>query len=239
MSRWFRFYGEALHDPKVQSLDPDLFKIWVNCLCVASQHEGKLPEISDLAFALRMTEGDTISAVTALVRHGLCDSVGNQHAAKYKMHGWDKRQYKSDSSAARVREHRKRKCNVTETPPETDTETEEITNVISIDVRIQDSFGEFWDLFPRKRRRGKGKCQRLFRSIIQGKKATAEQLISAVRERRGFDADPDFAVSPEVWLNQGRWEDDPPEGVTAAMSPADVAAADDKFEKMWGYRPER
>ena len=31
---WFRFYHGALHDPKVQSLRPELFKFWVNLLCL-------------------------------------------------------------------------------------------------------------------------------------------------------------------------------------------------------------
>jgi len=34
---WFRFYNDALDNPKVQLLPSDLFKTWVNLLCIASR----------------------------------------------------------------------------------------------------------------------------------------------------------------------------------------------------------
>ena len=43
MARWFRFYNEALDDPKVQKLPPALFKSWVNLLCLTARHDGTLP----------------------------------------------------------------------------------------------------------------------------------------------------------------------------------------------------
>jgi hypothetical protein len=54
--KWFRFYSEALHDPKVQQLRPELFKFWVNCLCLANEQpdRGTLPTVAEIAFILRM-----------------------------------------------------------------------------------------------------------------------------------------------------------------------------------------
>ena len=49
---WFRFYAEALNDPKVQRLDGETFKGWVNLLCLAKAHDGTLPDIPDIAFGL-------------------------------------------------------------------------------------------------------------------------------------------------------------------------------------------
>jgi hypothetical protein len=46
-ARWFRFYDDALNDPKVQKLSGDLFKAWVNILCLASKHGGELPAVND------------------------------------------------------------------------------------------------------------------------------------------------------------------------------------------------
>ena len=55
MSRWFRFYDEALDDPKVQRLAPHLFKTWINLLCLASKEDGTMPSNDDIAFRLRIS----------------------------------------------------------------------------------------------------------------------------------------------------------------------------------------
>jgi len=52
---WFRFYTEVLEDPKVQTLDPEDFKHWVNLLCLAAKNDGIIPEIGNVSFALRET----------------------------------------------------------------------------------------------------------------------------------------------------------------------------------------
>jgi len=53
--QWFRFYADALNDPKVQSMDGDSFKAWVNLLCVTLQCNGEVVT-GDVAFYLRVTE---------------------------------------------------------------------------------------------------------------------------------------------------------------------------------------
>lgn len=125
MSRWFRFYAEALDDPKVQRLDGETFKAWVNLLCLAARNDGYLPEKDDIAFALRM---DNIAAGSVLDRlriGGLIDTVkGGPNGSRIAPHGWHKRQYKSDTSTERVKRFRQRSKTVTETPPDTETETE-------------------------------------------------------------------------------------------------------------------
>ena len=61
MTNWFRMYDETLNDAKVQRLPGEKFKAW-NLLCVASKHDGILPPLVDLAFALRLGE-DKIAAL--------------------------------------------------------------------------------------------------------------------------------------------------------------------------------
>lgn len=122
MSRWFRFYEGALDDPKVQRLAPELFKAWVNILCIASRGDGILPPIEDIAFALRLPEARASAYIKSLQMHGLLDEAEDG----YTPHNWNGRQHKSDDSAERVKRHRQRKrnepCNgdvtVTVTPPE-------------------------------------------------------------------------------------------------------------------------
>ncbi len=103
---WFRYYVEALDDPKVQRLPPALFKAWVNLLCVAAKNEGKIVSLSDAAYGLRMSEVRTNSIVVKLAAAGLLDRVeGGYH----EPHNWEKRQYKHDYSTDRVRKHRANK----------------------------------------------------------------------------------------------------------------------------------
>lgn len=126
MSRWFRMYDEILDDPKVQKLPPKLYKIWVNSLALCSRNGGHLPSIADCAFAFRETEETVSSAFHALKLEGLFVTIDGTFQPK----NWRKRQYKSDTSTDRVREFRKRSRNVTETAPDTesDTETEKKNN---------------------------------------------------------------------------------------------------------------
>lgn len=125
---WFRFYAEALDDPKVQRLPAEVFKGWVNLLCLAKKNDGILPPLQDIAFALRVSDEYAWELIETLTKHGLLDNEGND----YEPHNWNGRQYKSDVSTERVKRFRKRQQEVSgngdetpdETPPETETDTE-------------------------------------------------------------------------------------------------------------------
>jgi len=120
-------YAEVLEEPKVQRLSGEDFKGWVNLLCLTAKHDGRLPDISDIAFALRIDEKKAGKLVGRMISAGLLvrDETG------LKPHNWDQRQYKSDVSTDRVKRFRerskKRSGTEGETAPEaeTDTETEE------------------------------------------------------------------------------------------------------------------
>ncbi len=128
-ARWFRFYDEVVDDPKVQTLSPELFKAWVNLLCIASKNDGIFPAISKIAFHLRCDETVVERTLERLSNEGLIDRRnGGVNGYHYAPHGWDKRQYKSDSSNERVKRYRQRQR---ETAPETDTESEDNTDVLS------------------------------------------------------------------------------------------------------------
>lgn len=118
MSRWFRTYDDALDDPKVQSLPGDLFKAWYNLLCVTSKNDGKPFTPEEVAFRLRVKLPKARTIIAELLQRELLDAKGD----RYVSHNWDARQFKSDVSNERVKRHRERKCNVTdtvtETPPE-------------------------------------------------------------------------------------------------------------------------
>lgn len=132
MSRWFRLYDEMLDDPKVQRLPPDLFKAWVNLLCLANRNGGCLPGVEDIAFALRVDDDRATEIVTRLIELGLLDP---QTDGELCPHNWNSRQFKSDGDpTAAERQARKRlrdasvtvtdQSRVTSRSPDTETDTE-------------------------------------------------------------------------------------------------------------------
>lgn len=133
MTRWFRFYDDAINDPKVQRLAGDTFKAWVNVLCLASKNEGVLPCISDIAFALRLDEDQASDLLNQFYKLQLLDEVEVEDAPmSYTPHNWKARQYKSDvtdpTAATRQQRYRDAKRNadrnatVTVTATRADTE---------------------------------------------------------------------------------------------------------------------
>lgn len=121
MSRWFRFYDDAVNDPKVQRLPGEKFKAWVNLLCLASKNDGVLPALADVAYTLRLSEEKVSSLLNEFCAAGLIDPVEVSGAPmSYEPHNWNGRQFKSDVSNERVKRYRQRQRNVTVTPPDTE-----------------------------------------------------------------------------------------------------------------------
>jgi hypothetical protein len=126
MTRWFRYYDDALNDPKILKLSDKLFRLWVGILCVSSKNGGQLPALDDLSLMVRIKPEKLEPMLKELEISGLLDNDGEVT----KPHNWDGRQYKSDVSTERVKRFRNGKRNVAETPPDTEqnrTETEEDT----------------------------------------------------------------------------------------------------------------
>jgi hypothetical protein len=146
MSRWFRFEDDdALNNPKLLRLSDRMFRIWVGLLCVASKNGGRLPPMEDIALMLRQPPERMAEALVSLVGAGLIDR--DEHGLS--PHRWEERQYKSDSSAERMRRHRKKgdaEGDVTVTPYNTthNNRTEPVTG--SIEVRDEEALAA-WDAY--------------------------------------------------------------------------------------------
>lgn len=119
MSRWFRFYSDALRNPKVAKLTDAQFRLWVELMAIASDNDGAIPALDDLKHVLKRRLDHLSRGLKDLISAGLIDALGNG----YEPHNWSKHQYKSDTSKDRVALHRSKR-NVTVTPPDTETETE-------------------------------------------------------------------------------------------------------------------
>lgn len=122
---WFRFYNDAVNDPKVQRLKPQLFKFWINILCLASKNSGAIPQIEDISFSIRLGQEAVEEHINALIANKLIHKTNHG----FEPHNWDTRQYKSDGSTERVKRFRERSKCVSETlhetgPDQTITDTE-------------------------------------------------------------------------------------------------------------------
>ncbi len=107
---WFRFYVDTLQKYKVQSLDPPVFKAWVNLLCLAREDQhGILPSPAVISFRLHSPEAVIREWLNELIGCKLLDLVGDN----LRPHDWEQWQYASDNSSERVRRHRQK---VGETP---------------------------------------------------------------------------------------------------------------------------
>jgi hypothetical protein len=220
---WFRLYSEFATDPKVQMLSETDQRRFIMLLCLRCSNGSETLHDDEIAFQLRISETEWQQTKSILMAKNMVDQHGKPLA-------WDKRQYLSDSSTARVKAHRvrmKQACNVSVTAPDTDTDTDtELTphtplldfaeSEISGDVVLQQGnpkFQQFWDLYPR---RGRGKCSRtetLKKWEFKKLDAKSEEVIAGLR--RWINSD-DWQKNDGVYipgtlpfLNQKKWEAEP------------------------------
>lgn len=132
LGSWFRLYDDVVDEPKVQRLAPDVFRAWINLLCVASKNGGVLPQISDISYRLRIDETEVKRFIETLCETQLFDTKNGEISP----HNWEARQFTSDNSTARVRKFREKhqshkggkkkrnvSCNVSRNVSETANET--------------------------------------------------------------------------------------------------------------------
>lgn len=117
---WFRLYAELATDPKIQMMSEAYQRRYIMLLCLRCSNGDVTLQDEEVAFQLRISSDEWAETKRVFVQKNLLDSTGAIVA-------WDKRQYISDSSrerVARFREKKKQACNVTVTPPESDTDTD-------------------------------------------------------------------------------------------------------------------
>lgn len=80
---------------------------------------------------------------------------------------------------------------------------------------VSNGFDSFWQAYPKKI--GKGAAQKKYGDLRrQGRLPPLQQLLAAVEMQKTWDQwqkdGGQFIPNPATWLNQGRWEDQSPEG---------------------------
>ncbi len=106
--KWFRFYSEVIHDPKIQTLSAGLRWTWLSCLCLSNENEprGTLPGLKEIAYALRVPQAKAQEHLRRLIDANLIDI---DDSGVMRPHNWDGRQHKSDDVTERVRQFRERR----------------------------------------------------------------------------------------------------------------------------------
>jgi hypothetical protein len=135
---WLKLYVEILDDPKIGLMPDWLFRKFVQFLCVAQERNlsGLLGPVSELAWRLRSSEEDVLSALRTMSEIGIVAETPD---------GWEvvkfaKRQ-EAQSSTDRVREFRKRFGNENETKRYKGGNENETSPSSSISPSVSDSLG--------------------------------------------------------------------------------------------------
>lgn len=107
--KWFRLYNNVRHNPKVQNLSPQLFRFWINLLCLANDQpeRGTIKSldiiVTDLGIRRDVVERFTLTLGESLLLQRLTNG-------SLVIHDWDTLQPSSDDSKARVKRHREKLC---------------------------------------------------------------------------------------------------------------------------------
>lgn len=124
---WFRMYSEFATDPKVQMMPEAMQRRLVMLFCMRCGDVTVTLGDDEIAFHLRISDAELAETKALFIAKGFIDS-------KWSIKNWDKRQFASDSSAARTRAYRDRKRDKAVTSQvtkgdaldtDTDTDTEE------------------------------------------------------------------------------------------------------------------
>ncbi len=175
MSRWWRCYADAHRNPKIARLSDKDFRLWHRLLCIASENDGKIPPASDLKLLLSARLDHLLGGLDRLIRGGLIDALDDG----YEPHNWSEKQYKSDTSTPRVQRFRNKR-NVSETAPDTETDTE-----VTLAKANADSDVQFWaaaKAFLEPERKNPGSLIGKWRKD-HGLEATANAITRAQLER--------------------------------------------------------
>lgn len=154
---WFRFYVEAMRDPKMRRLSPPQRWLWVAILAAA--RESCLPGFLFIAEGVPMSWGDLADYAGMKLREveqgtDLMSDLRmlefDHNVRAWFVPAWNDRQYESDNTTERTRKHRRRNVPtlLDGTPPETEADTEPEKD--SRGEPFESDFDQLWKLYPRK-----------------------------------------------------------------------------------------
>lgn len=216
---WFRMYSEFSHDPKVQMMSEAMQRRYIMFMCLRCSNSLVTLHETEIAFHLRISETDMAETKSLFVSKGFIDK-------DFNLLNWEKRQFASDTSNARVAKHRalqkekqndagnvdvtllKRNVNALDTEQNrTDTDKKKESSTVDKSTDLP-GFAKFWETWPTNdRKQAKGKC------LDAWKKAHAERVAALVIDHvlslknGSWTKDSgQFIPAPLTYINGRRWE---------------------------------
>lgn len=96
---WFRMYAEFSHDPKIQMLSEAMQRRYVMLMCMRCSNTLVTLHETEVAFHLRISNEEMAETKALFIAKGFIDK-------DFNLLNWEKRQFASDTSNARVAKHR-------------------------------------------------------------------------------------------------------------------------------------
>lgn len=97
---WFRMYSEFSHDPKVQMMAEAMQRRYIMFMCLRCSNSIVTLHETEIAFHLRISDAEMAETKDLFISKGFIDS-------SFNLLNWEKRQFASGTSNARVAKHRK------------------------------------------------------------------------------------------------------------------------------------
>lgn len=220
---WFRVYSEFATDSKVQSMTEAMQRRLMMLLCLRCSNELVTLHDDEIAFALRITDAELAETKTLFIRKLFIN-------ADWEILNWDKRQFVSDSSAARVSRHRakqkeaakedvKRDCNVTEThqiqnqnraDTESESESEQSRpkkgSKLPRGGEYPEEFEEAWAAYPTRSGANKRNAFKAWTASLK-RGANPEAILAGVRAYAAYvqakGTEDSYIKQPETFFGPG------------------------------------
>ena len=227
---WFRMYSEFSHDPKVQMLSEAMQRRYIMLMCLRCSNSLVTLQETEVAFHLRISNDEITETKALFISKGFIDSDWN-------LLNWEKRQFASDSSNARVAKHRslskakqkndgnadvtlqKHDGNALDTDTDTDTDKKRTPKAPKGGHGL---FENFWIAYPKKD--AKQKAREAFEKIKPDADLFQKMLASIAVQAKSPAWTKDkgqFIPMAATWLNGARWQDEPTKVANAANAGTD------------------
>jgi len=210
-------YTEFSTDPKVQMLSEVMQRRLVMVFCMRASNSLVTLHETEIAFQLRVSDDELKETKRLFVSKGFIDESWN-------VLNWDKRQFRSDSSAERVSRHREKKRKESNgdvtlqkqrsNAPEQN-RTEQITTSSADEL-----FNKFWQAYPRHTaKQNARKAWDKLKLVPDDPRLQAIEigLLRAKQSRDWLKDSGQFIPHAATWLNGARWNDDYSVGVVVPL----------------------
>ena len=195
------YTGDWVKDPALTLCTPATRGIWIDLLC-AMHERGRCGEllgtVDQLSRFARCTAAELALALDDLHTTGAAVVQKRDTSIFVRNRRMYEESQKRKSNAERQKRHRE-VCRNAESNGDV---------ALDIECDIDASFELFWSLFPKGRKKSKGKAREAFGKAIC--KVNDLVIIEAAKKYAASDeGQGPYVKMPSTWLNQECWDDDP------------------------------